>query len=937
MKRPTSNVQRPNKLQRIWNLVIGICLVVGIWALGVPAGAATYTVTNTNDSGAGSLRQAINDAVANIGADTVEFNIPDTDTNYITAGRASYWRIRPTSVLPALDPDPSGDSVATSIDGTSQTTNQGDTNPFGPEIMIDGTSVGADDSGIAISTANCVIQGIIINNFGGDGLGISGASGNAIYGCYIGTDATGEASQANGLGIAITSGAQDNIVGSSESSNRNIISGNTNSGIEISSDVLASTISSGNKIFGNYIGVNRGGGAALANGGSGINLGNGSQTNEVGGINSGEGNIISGNTSNGINLDVSVSNTILGNLIGTSSDGASSVPNGENGIFLLEGSASNVIGNGSTAGRNIISGNTEAGIRSVGSGVDSLLIKGNYVGVNAAGTSALANGTIGIYLADGASHEVGGTGSGDGNVVSGNTENGIQLDAGSYCQILGNYVGIDASGANAIGNGVNGIFFGDNSSYNNIGDGTSDGRNIISANGDSGIEMTGTDTNSNEVNNNYIGTDANGAYGTGLENTNNGLFYDSDTKYNKVFSNRIRDSLVAINFANGSSGYEVSNNVIIGEEVTNSKGLFLLDGGEAGTAVVSSNEVRGFNTGIDVSISTEATLNINHSTVVKNNNSTGNGVGIWVSSGTVNISNCIVATNTTGIASSDSSVGIQLTGGTVLVSYSDLYGNNINYEVDDGTLTTTATIHALALFADSDNNDYHLNYNSPCINTGTPEGSDMGAYQYTGSTPEVRVISPNGSENWQEESSQTITWNASSESSDITSIDLSYSTDGGSNYTAITTGLSNSGSYSWTLPKADSTQARVKVVANSPSSTSSDESDSDFTISSKNVRLLGAVMTYPIKIRPMQGETTKIAYHLSTQADIKILLISKYGRVHTAYSAAAGAEGGQAGYNEISVNGNSFITNGYLPNGVYMIKLISQNKVIGSGHLVILD
>jgi hypothetical protein len=39
--------------------------------LASPAQAATFTVTNTNDSGAGSLRQAILDANAAAGEDTI--------------------------------------------------------------------------------------------------------------------------------------------------------------------------------------------------------------------------------------------------------------------------------------------------------------------------------------------------------------------------------------------------------------------------------------------------------------------------------------------------------------------------------------------------------------------------------------------------------------------------------------------------------------------------------------------------------------------------------------------------------------------------------------------------------------------------------------------------------------------------------------------------
>lgn len=909
---------------------LGFWILFGfmILMLGFTAEAATYTVTNTNDSGAGSLRQAITDAVGNIGADTIEFNIPPSDGGYVTVGGVSYWRIRPTSVLPVLDQDPSGSLVATSIDGTTQATNGGDTNPLGPEIMIDGTivPVGADlVNGLNIATSSCLISGLIINNFSGSGIAIgSGASvieGNQIYGCYLGVDATGEVAAANNVGINIILASQDNIIGSSESSKRNIISGNTNNGIVI--DGI------GNKIFGNYIGVNRSGISAIANGASGIVFGNNTGTNEVGGTNSGEGNIISGNGGNGITLDQSVSNSIFGNYIGTSSNGASSIPNNVNGIFVHSQSIGNNIGDGTTAGRNIISGNIGDGINF--NIANSNQIKGNYIGVDVNGTTSLGNGGSGVSLGDSSSNEV------EENVVSGNTASGVHIGGGYNNNILGNYIGLDSTGLAAIGNGVVGIYLGGGSIYNNIGDGTAAGRNVFSANGDNGIEMADPGTNSNEVNNNYVGTDVNGDSGTGFYNSGAGIYIASDTKYNKVFSSRVLGEFVGIVFANGSSGYEISNNVIIGEGATDSKGILLEDNGEVGTATISSNEVRGFQTGIDINISSEATLNLNHNTVVRSNNPTGNGVGIGIGAGTVNISNCIIATNPTGIGSSDSSVGIQLTGGTVALSYSDVYGNNSNYQVDAGTLTTIATIHSVALFEDSDNDDYRLSYNSPCINTGTPEGVDMGAYQYTGTTPEVRVLVPNGNENWQEESSQTITWYASSESFDVTSIDLYYSTDSGTNYTAIATGLTNTGSYLWTLPNADSTNVRVRVVANGATLSSSDESDADFTISSKFVQVQGEVMTRPTMIKPQQGETTTIAYNLTTFADVRIILISKYGRVHWNYFAPSGSEGGKAGYNEVAFDGRSILLGETVPNGIYMIKLVSQNRVIGTGHIIVID
>lgn len=56
-------------------------------ALAPAAEAATFTVTNTNDSGAGSLRQAIEDANADTAADTIVFQAGVTGTITLTTGQ----------------------------------------------------------------------------------------------------------------------------------------------------------------------------------------------------------------------------------------------------------------------------------------------------------------------------------------------------------------------------------------------------------------------------------------------------------------------------------------------------------------------------------------------------------------------------------------------------------------------------------------------------------------------------------------------------------------------------------------------------------------------------------------------------------------------------------------------------------------------------------
>lgn len=114
------------------------CLVV----IPVTAAGATYTVTNTNDSGSESLRQAILDANANTGTDTIAFNI-----------NSGVQAIRPTSALPVIT-----DPII--IDGSTQPGFSGT-----PLIVIDGTSITRFPPGLRISAGNSILRSIAINNF----------------------------------------------------------------------------------------------------------------------------------------------------------------------------------------------------------------------------------------------------------------------------------------------------------------------------------------------------------------------------------------------------------------------------------------------------------------------------------------------------------------------------------------------------------------------------------------------------------------------------------------------------------------------------------------------------------------------------------------------------------------------------------------------------
>ena len=151
--------------------------------------------------------------------------------------------------------------------------------------MINGALTAAS-VGLSITSSGNAIRGLVINNFALHGIAITGvgATGNVISGNYIGTDSTGNADQGNGgNGIYIASGASANVIGGSSPADRNIISGNNQSGI-----LITGTGTDTNTVAGNYIGINAAGSASLANTLDGIRITGGAEHNRVGGASGGE-------------------------------------------------------------------------------------------------------------------------------------------------------------------------------------------------------------------------------------------------------------------------------------------------------------------------------------------------------------------------------------------------------------------------------------------------------------------------------------------------------------------------------------------------------------------------------------------------------------------------------------------------------------------------
>jgi len=429
-----------------------------------------FVVTNTNNTGAGSLRQAMLDANTAPGADFIDFNIPGTGVRTINLGLRLPEITDPVTIDAATQPGYAG----------------------APLVEING---GGLDTGFVIKAGASTLRGLALYRFNSGSVRLEGGGGNTVQGCHIGTDATGTldfrvgGGAVGGTGIFIFN-SPDNLVGGTTPAARNVISAN-NDGV-----VVSGAASVNNRIEGNYIGTDRTGTKSLSNGSSGVELDSSDST-------VGPGNVISGNGNYNVEAR-GANNVVRGNYIGTDASGTKAV-GGLHGFGVSASGTNNTVGGTTPAARNVISGNG-AGI-SIGLGTK---VQGNYIGTDATGSFAVPNNSgIEVNFSD-KSVVIGGTEAGAGNVISGNTGSGIRLSlSNGGGTVQGNYIGTDASGSYAIGNNFGIAIL---SSTATIGGTTPAARNVISGNNygvDIGSLTTGTIRDTVIVGN-YIGSNAGG-------------------------------------------------------------------------------------------------------------------------------------------------------------------------------------------------------------------------------------------------------------------------------------------------------------------------------------------------------------------------------------------------------------------------------------------
>lgn len=372
--------------------------------------AAVFTVTNTNDSGTGSFRQAILDANSTTGLDMIDFNISGVGPH----------TIQPLTNLPVI-------SDLLTINGYSQPGSSVNTltsgNNANIQIVLDGSLLMPQATGLQIHASNSIISGISIVSFQSAGISLSSDTSAqteliSVSGNFIGLMPDGNTVGPNGTGVIISSLSRRTLIGGSDVSEKNIISGNSGDGILIESDF--------NSVLGNLIGTDSSGQFSRGNF-NGVSifppLGNvNADSNLIGSNLPQESNLISGNNQNGIDINgvftaFGINNTqVVNNIIGLNVSGSGSLGNANTGISVRDG-VNTIIR------ENEVGGNVNGLIlSSLTRGTD---IQNNVIG----GSAANGNTSDGIRIVSGSGPNfIGHPFTGVGNTISFNSRNGVSID-----------------------------------------------------------------------------------------------------------------------------------------------------------------------------------------------------------------------------------------------------------------------------------------------------------------------------------------------------------------------------------------------------------------------------------------------------------------------------------------------------------------------------
>lgn len=444
------------KIKSRIKLLLSIFLLCNV-SSSLYAPSMTFFVTNTNDSGPGSLRQAILNSNA---------NNPAPDPRNIISFAGFNGIITPLSDEPiilqpvlidgftAVGASPNTNSMDLPNNAVITVQLEGPGPVFNPFAPLNGLTLGSGSDGSIIRglsiTDFAAVHGFDLSGNPISGSGIRVSSGNnLIAGNFIGMNLLDE-SAPNFTAIWI-SGGLNNSIGDGTPAGRNLISGQYGDFGTIHNEGTNTVI------LGNTIGLDRAGATALmpdARLGL-LNL------NESGAVIGGvsllnQRNVIAGFSAANVILNTVANNSLIGNYIGINVSGTAAVqPNGI-GVAIYGGlnadQPQNIVVHDNT-----ISGNSYG----ITVGDDNLnrlptvatSIFNNIIGLDPTATFVIANQLDGIWVKFAWATQIWN------NAISGNGGNGIRLDKSKLTNVKSNIIGTNAGFVN-LGNGADGVLLG---------------------------------------------------------------------------------------------------------------------------------------------------------------------------------------------------------------------------------------------------------------------------------------------------------------------------------------------------------------------------------------------------------------------------------------------------------------------------------------------
>lgn len=571
-------------LNSLYMLPLLLCAFLFLSQGTASAVQISRVVTNTNDSGAGSLRQAITDANANpttaAAPHQITFNIPGSGVQTINLTTLLPVITQPTVIDGSTQPGSSCGTLVPTLPATSNTPHT---------LLIEVNASAVPDGGfgegvlyVDTSANGSTIKGMVVNGEHSNDYIVQVRADDVSVECnYIGTNSSGTAiigTTGSSGGIRLESSdrlhIENNLI--STSGNDGIRGGdfgtvtnlqvtgnlmsltadgkvslpNAQSAIYVSNlsnaDIFCNVVGGGSggyyanfngdsvTFHGNYLGTDITGVVAVAPNNSQYGVFASLTNSVIGGSTPADKNVVVGVKSTGIRLVTGSNVQVRGNNIGVGSDGATKIPNGHQGILALATTDRIIIGGSNPSDANIVGGNGVAGIQVHDAAsciaAPNAIILGNYIGTNSSG-AALGNGGSGIEVGNTCRVVVGGTGSTEGNVIGNNGGSGVSFNpfgggSGSVLEMYGNYIGMLRNG-NPAANTGHGISAGNGTLKMIIGGSTPAHRNYI-GNDNRGIHISNIDLlDGSSIEGNYIGLRPDGVTAAPL--SSDGIYINGST------------------------------------------------------------------------------------------------------------------------------------------------------------------------------------------------------------------------------------------------------------------------------------------------------------------------------------------------------------------------------------------------------------------------